>query len=161
MKYILCFIALFIQSNWCSAATPIGAEALENQAKKFLQGYVDHLNLYLSGEDLQAVHNKTSQDIRIPSQVIQDNGVLLTYNDSDQVIKGFTGFLEQIKSVGVQRIQWQQMDIKALNDYAVLAENSAVLLDAAGKTIKTIKGIYVLHRSNENWATVLRIPQTY
>lgn len=161
MKYILCFIGLVFQSNFCSATIPVNADSLEKQAKVYLQAYVNHLNQYLSGEDLLAVQNKTSQDFRIPSQVIRPTGELVTYNQADQIINGFTGFLEQIKSQGVKSIRWQQMDIKALNDYAVLAENTAVLLNADGKTIKTIKGVYVLHRSAQNWATVLRIPQTY
>lgn len=161
MKYVICLLYLIFISNPCSSSTSDNSEALRQQANDFFHGYINHLNLYLSGEDLQAVKNKTSQDIRLPSLVIQPNGNLSQFKEQEQVVKGFTAFLEQIKAQGVKQIQWQKMDLKSINDYAVVANNTAQLIDDQGKIIQTIKAVYVLHRAENDWAIVLRIPQTH
>ncbi len=161
MKYILCFLYLIIQSNTCLAVSTGASQALKKQAELFFHNYVDHLNLYLSGQDTMAVKDKTSQDIRLPSLVIPPSGKLTEFKESEQVIKGFTGFLEQIKSNNVHSIKWQNLDINVINDFAAIGSNTAIFLDPQGKTLQTVKAVYVLHRDENNWAIALRIPQTH
>ncbi len=161
MKYTIWLLYLILISFPCYSAHSDKENTLKEQALDFFNHYITNLNDYLSDKDLSAVKNKTIHDIHLPSHVIQPNGKLTQLKEQDQVIKGFTAFLEKNKSLGVTQIKWQQMDIKSINDFAVVANNTAQMLDDQGKIIQTVKAVYVLHRSKDDWAIVLRIPQTH
>ena len=155
MKKIVCLLVLLWKFMPSFAADD---PMIKTGAQTFMNGYVAHLNAYLSGADDNAVVTKTTQDIRLPSAVIQASGVLAQLKSEEQVIQGFTGFLDTIKTQGVARIEWQDMQIKVLNPYAVVAHNTAVLLNERGEVLRALGGTYILHRQNDQWAIAMRIP---
>ena len=156
MKILLCIALMLLKAN-----SPFAGEmtSVKTEADAFLNSYLLHLNSYLSGQNMQAVEQKTALDVRTPSLVIQASGTLVNYDSKQQVVEGFTAFLDQIKNRGVWKIEWQDKDIKVLNPYAAVAHNTAVLLSDRGEVIREITSTYVLHKKADNsWSIAVRIP---
>ncbi len=73
---------------------------------------------------------------------------------AEAVGRNFAGFVAMLERKGVQRLQWQQKQLRVLSSTQVLANNAARGIDAAGNVVYETVSIYLVYKIEDRWKII-------
>jgi hypothetical protein len=73
---------------------------------------------------------------------------------AEQVGRNFAGFVAKLEQKGVERLQWQDKQLKVLSPTQVLASNVGRGVDADGKVLYETVSIYLVYKIDGRWKII-------
>lgn len=75
-------------------------------------------------------------------------------DSAEQVGRNFAGFVSQLESKGVARLQWREKQLNVLSPTQVLASNVGEGVDADGNVIYETVSIYLVYNIEGRWKII-------
>ena len=116
------------------------------QITQLFEHYMSKYNHFIATEELK--RNPSLYDDQV--MLITTKGTSNTLS-SDAMDKGVTAFLSDLKSKGVRKVDWENIEIKLLADHIALASNVAVRYNQNGNVYNRVGATYFLNKSSEGW----------
>ena len=117
------------------------------QIEHLFKHYMDKYNHFIATDELKikpALYNK---------QVMLISGKGTTSTLSPEAMdKGVTAFLAGLKSKGVKKIAWENVEIQLLANNIALASNIAVRYLGDGSIYNKVGATYFLNKSSTGWS---------
>jgi len=147
MRYTV-FLCLYF-GGFCSlsiAAEPTQISTSdEEQIKTLYAHYMQRYNHYLTHSELPLEQKLYANQIMVMNG--QGSNVLTNDLFNEQVVV----FLNGLKSAGVAKVNWQDININMLSERVAIVSNVAVRFTANGEVYNKVGATYMITKNQDKW----------
>lgn len=163
MKQTIATLLLFfyLQSGYASDLVHnTGNSEQHREVVQFFKDYISDYNEYLSdSENLSAISTVT-QRFHMPLMQLIPQASPRVAESREQLGKGLQSFLDGLKAKGVDRLEWEKVQVHLTADDTAVASNRANALKADGSVVKRSAALYLLHKTEDVWQITVFSPQS-
>ena len=155
MKIFFIF-GLFLSS--LSIAKGLSFAKQRTEILSFFDLYLDGYNVYLNDINNSQALDDSSMVLHVPSIQVPPSGPMHLFESRKRITKGTQLFLDEILNEGVIKVEWEQLEIKVLNDQAAIVSAVANLIKTDRTIHRKSAATLVLYKSDEyGWQIVTRV----
>lgn len=135
------------------------AEPVAAQVDRFFDQYISTYNRRFGNPGGEAAFRaEIVEHLNIPLLQAPPNRSPMMVESAEQVGRNFAGFVAQLEQKGVERLQWQDKQLKVLSPTQVLASNVGHGVDGDGKVLYETVSIYLVYKINGRWKIISLSP---
>ncbi|WP_105189925.1 DUF6841 family protein [Pseudoalteromonas sp. T1lg48] len=137
--YVLCFSLRAAQSE---PAADTDKQAIEH----LFANYMAHYNGYLQGDELKDIER-----LYMPTIMLMSTNNAPQSIDAPSFVMQVSKFLDNLKHQGAASVNWQQVNIRLIDENIAIATNLAVRYRDNGEVFNKVGATYFLYKTGKNW----------
>lgn len=132
---------------------------VEAQVDQFFDQYISTYNRRFGNPGADAAFRaEILEHLNVPLLQAPPNRSPMMVESADRVARNFAGFVAQLEQKGVERLQWQEKQLRVLSPTQVLASNVGHGVDADGNILYETVSIYLVYKIEGRWKIISLSP---
>ncbi len=149
-------LLLLISGTGCAAQD---SRPVEAEVAQFFDKYIETYNRRFGKPEADAVFQREiAQYLNAPLMQAPPNRSPRVVESAEVAGRNFAGFVAQLESKGVQRLQWHEKQLWVLSPTQVLASNVGHGVNAEGDIVYETVSIYLVYKVEGAWKIVSLSP---